>query len=1005
MKFHKLFRIGLIISMFCTLGFSQSAYELERNDYLIAVGLFEDGLYQSTELRLREFIYKYPTSDWRESVYFLLGNTEFRLEKFSDSRVVLKEFLVQFPFSNLRDDAAFMIGETYYEEQNYTEAATSFGGFENKFPKSEFINRANYWAGESFFEIQDYASASLYYSNVIEADNNELKDYAYYSLGWTKLIQQHYDESTIAFQALADNYPDSPLLPDAKFKMGEAFWRKKDYQQVINTLELPFQSSIISPQYQAVGLYYLGDSYYEKDNMPKASNYFIKVINDYPESKFAAEAQLGLGWIYIKEKNFNAAISTFEDLKETNRPDEFQNQVQYLLGVSLKNAGFDERGNVEFEEIVDFSPESNFADNANFELGLYFFNDKNYESAYNYFSNIVANYQDSDTYLQAYKMCAECSIELQNYENAERYYSGLLEVADSDIDLARSLYRKGWSQFRQRKFPAALETFATFLERYPDHENNHLATYWSGEIHYEGNNYKDAITAYTNFLVKYTDSPKRLDAIYSRAYAKYALGDYAEARKDFSAVINQYPDSKYSSDAHYQVANCFYALKQFENAYPYYQKVIDRAPVSSQLHNKAKIQLARSNRNADNYEPATEIYRNLINQSPGSEFADDAIFELASIYSQQLNEFETAIINYKSLVNSYPQSTLVPTAYLEIGNAYYNLQKFDEAIQNYNVLLEEYPSSNKIGDAITGIQDSHLILGEIGQANQVVDNFIMEHPNNPFAAELLLKNGDSYLIKELPDKAITQYQLIISQFSNSSVNPNAYLGLADAFLVKGDQNNSVRYLKLLAQKYSNHELAANAQLKLGQLAFKGENYQEAESYFIAVIRDHPESAEALSALLETAVTQETLNKSNLATANYEKLIAQYPQTSYADRARNNLGRLITAERQGTDAINLHKTVISRRTDEFAAEAQYLIGWTYYMNASYEQAAENLLRVRYLYPQYDSWVASATIKAGECFEALDNDNEAQRLYELVIEQHPDGEYYAAAQAGLTRINAN
>ena len=255
------------------------------------------------------------------------------------------------------------------------------------------------------------------------------------------------------------------------------------------------------------------------------------------------------------------------------------------------------------------------------------------------------------------------------------------------------------------------------------------------------------------------------------------------------------------------------------------------------------------------------------------------------------------------------------------------------------------------------------------------------------------------------DKAITQYQLIISQFGNSPVTPNAYLGLADAYLTKGDQSNSIRHLKLLAQKYSNHELAANAQLKLGQLAYQENNYEEAESYFNAVISNHPESAEALSALLETAITQETLNKSNLATTNYQKLIDQYPQTSYADRARNNLGRMITTERQGTDAINLHKTVISRRTDELAAEAQYLIGWTYFMNSSYEQAAENLLRVRYLYPQYDRWVALATLKAGECFEALDNKNEAQRLYELVIEQHPDDEYNTAAQAGLTRISAH
>ena len=143
MKLNK-YLISIFIAIFITLSFgnAQGVSNNERNDYLIALGLFEDGLYQSTELRLQDFLYKYPSSEWRESAYYLLGKSQFYLNKYPEVRNILKEFKVQFPFSTLIDDAEFLIGESYYEENNFKKSAEQFVKIAEDFPRSELLNRA-----------------------------------------------------------------------------------------------------------------------------------------------------------------------------------------------------------------------------------------------------------------------------------------------------------------------------------------------------------------------------------------------------------------------------------------------------------------------------------------------------------------------------------------------------------------------------------------------------------------------------------------------------------------------------------------------------------------------------------------------------------------------------------------------------------------------------------------------------------------------------------------------
>ena len=69
----------------------------------------------------------------------------------------------------------------------------------------------------------------------------------------------------------------------------------------------------------------------------------------------------------------------------------------------------------------------------------------------------------------------------------------------------------------------------------------------------------------------------------------------------------------------------------------------------------------------------------------------------------------------------------------------------------------------------------------------------------------------------------------------------------------------------------------------------------------------------------------------------------------------------------------------------AAEAQYLIGETFFAEDNFQQAAAEYNAVRKKYPR-SRWVPDALYGLGRCFENLKLPKDAQLFYETIMKKH-------------------
>ena len=116
----------------------------------------------------------------------------------------------------------------------------------------------------------------------------------------------------------------------------------------------------------------------------------------------------------------------------------------------------------------------------------------------------------------------------------------------------------------------------------------------------------------------------------------------------------------------------------------------------------------------------------------------------------------------------------------------------------------------------------------------------------------------------------------------------------------------------------------------------------------------------------------------------------------------SLARLFIEEERLNEAQRLLKNVVESTTDETAAEAQFLLGRIAQARGGAQEAVGEFLKVKYLYPEYTSWVVAALYEAALADEELRRWEEARKLYRTIISDYGDDEYRHKAQVRLEAI---
>ena len=263
------------------------------------------------------------------------------------------------------------------------------------------------------------------------------------------------------------------------------------------------------------------------------------------------------GVIYYDMEDYNNAITTFQQLINDYPDSEYADDAQYYIGsINEKKLGYYIQALLEYQKLIDNYPNSEFADDAQLGTGNCYYATKDYSHAIEAYQKIIDNYSQSNIAPLAQYSIGQSYRKLANYAQAILEFTKTIENYSESEYAAPAQYYLASSYYDAQDYNQAILEFQITIDNYPD-------STWPGES-------DRLIAPCAQYYIGWCYGQK--------------LKQWEEAIPVYQLVIDNYPNSTWGNgqeippDAQYQIGWSYEQLEQWCEAVASYQLIIDNYP-------------------------------------------------------------------------------------------------------------------------------------------------------------------------------------------------------------------------------------------------------------------------------------------------------------------------------------------------------------------------------------------------------------------------------------------
>lgn len=488
----------------------------------------------------------------------------------------------------------------------------------------------------------------------------------------------------------------------------------------------------------------------------------LKVIENYPNSKYYDDALFVIAASYYYTKKYDLADRRFRELLANYPNSEFVKESEILLAKTKLELRENDEAMEWFERIFNSNYKKEFKAEAAFGLGQHYYDDKKYNEANLYFEAIRDSLGTDEEKKAAQRFIADGFFSLLRFEKALGAYLQILGM-DPDLDEKyHSLYRAASCSYGLLKIDDGREYLNTLLddEKYYDSTNAVLLKIA------EGYELEDDLDAAVSFYQQVADDDSRANRRHA-GFANYRLGLIHQFDYDELILAKEYYDE---------------AKKTLGRGTDEGQDALERSADIGKLDQFARTLVIDSTTTQD-----------MIDQAAYTQF------QLSLLYWFNLNKPDSAILELQYLVDSFSTAYDAPKAMVALAQMYrehYNDSLAADSI--LNLALERYPTSDLKPEVLNAL------------------NLIGSPSDTGYAAFYIHKAEDFLVDDTLVDSAKYYYQYVVDNYQESNFYLQArfaLLWIEEEYNPPGDSSLVFAYQEFI-DSFPGNEWATLAQRKV-----------------------------------------------------------------------------------------------------------------------------------------------------------------------------------------------
>lgn len=787
-----------VLALGCGLSFAAGSKKEERA-YAVAVGAFQDGMWERAATEFAQFVEKYPASSRVAGAVLLRAQAEFKQGKLTDAIALLKSG--QAAAGDQADEYVYWTGAAQLQGRDFSTAAATFVSLTQTFPKSRLRLRAVVDAAGAFTELRQ----------------------------WPQVVGLLQAPEGVFQQALKLD-AGGELAARGELLLAQAKFAQNDFTGAASVLE-SMNSQTLAPELDWQRVYLLCQARLaagETDAALAVTTNLLQIGRLEKDDALRAEGMALRADVLEKMGRADDAMAAYRENLVADAPASRQRQaVLKIAELAIAQKQFSNAVPV-LETFLAQFPESPAADTVLLTLGELPL--KNYvaqpaatnqlAAAQARFEQFIGTFTNSPLLGLAYLDRGWCFWLAGNKAASLADFKMAAQKLPPSEELAVAHFKLGDGLFAQQDFAGALENYRAVLDgfkavpaaRWPLGDR---ALYQIVRANLELKNVAGATNALAQILEFYPASELAPGGALLVGESQTDLTQPASARALFENFAATFPGSPLRPQVELAVVRTYEQQSDWPAAIGKYEGWLKSFPTNA-LQPQVVYALAQANFQAGSETNAFLLLTNFVAQFPANELTPLAQWWVADHFFRA-GDWADAERNYKNIFQNpnWRNSSLVWQAQMMAGRAALGRLGYTDAIGYFTKLEQDTDCPLDLRVQATFAHGAALMLSDSTDTNQPLANFQLAtnlfaqicelYPTNELGALAWGEIGNCALQLSAFDAATNAYaQVFNSPFAGISARSQAQIGFGIALekkaaWLKGDEQTAL--LKLALDNY------------------------------------------------------------------------------------------------------------------------------------------------------------------------------------------------------------
>jgi TolA-binding protein len=569
--------------------YAKLSYELANNPYNEAIEAFYT------------YIKSYPKTPRADEAYKYLLNVFITTKNYKEALTVIesigkKDKSLEYAYQKV----AYYRGVDLFNTYQYSDAITHFDKAIAHPLDKNVTAQSYYWKGEAQFNLKKYDDAiATYRTFLFEPGAAAQQEYfaANYNIGYAYFKKRSYAEAISWFRKYAGITPseDNKKLNDALLRIADCYFITQDYG---NAADYYGQAAKIQILHTDYALYQRGLCLGLVGKKNEKINALEGVIKNYPNSFYAIDSKLEIGRTYLELGDNENAMAYFKRIETEHPGSAVVGKAIVMQGLIHANLEQDDQAVAMYKRVLKEypgTPQANEALTGIKSISIV-------SGRPELYSDVIEN--------TPYVNVSKASLDSTHYISAE------------------GLYLKG-------DFEGALNSFNSYLQKYPEGIFKLHANFYKSECYFRANNFDQALAGYQMVI----ERPKNIFTEKSLAKAAeihFKKNDFQESRKLYERLEKQSEIPQFLLEARIGLMRSNYKLDNLDAAKTYADRVLTMDNLMQPVQNEATLIQAKQMMKSNNLEDAFAKFKTTVEKARATEIGAEAKYNMAYIrYAQQ----------------------------------------------------------------------------------------------------------------------------------------------------------------------------------------------------------------------------------------------------------------------------------------------------------------------------------------------------------------------------------